>query len=83
MTLRKFYVVLECEDDTQYDNVQNIFNELSNTRAVTANTVLRAYPIYKAREMDIKQLFSLMRENGIKGLLSMQGAGLLAKLTRK
>ena len=83
MALRKFYIVLECEDESQYNNVQNIFNELSNARAITANTMLRAYPMYKAREMDIRQLFSLMRENGIKGLLSMQGAGLLAKLARK
>ena len=83
MALRKFFIVLDCEDDAQHDEVQNIFNELSNTRVLTAATMQRAYPMYKAREMDIRQLFSLLRENGIKGLLSVQGAGLLAKLARK
>ena len=83
MSLRKFFVVLDCEDDAQHDEVQKIFNELSNARVMTATTLQRAYPMYKAREVEIKQLFSLLRENGVKGLMSVQGATLLAKVARK
>ena len=83
MSLRKFFVVLDCEDDAQHDEVQKMFNELSNARVMTATTLQRAYPMYKAREADIRQLFLLLRDNGIKGLLSVQGAGLLAKLARR
>lgn len=82
MSLRKFFVVLDCEDDAQHDEVQKIFNELSNARVMTATTLQRAYPMYKARETDIRQLFLLLRDNGIKGLMSMQGASLLTKLIR-
>ena len=83
MALRKFFVVLDCENDAQHEEVQKIFNELSNTRALAADTIQRAYPMYKAREVEIKQLFSLLRENGVKGLISVQGATLLARLARK
>ena len=82
MSLRKFFIVLDCEDDAQHDEVQKMFNELSNARVMTATTLQRAYPMYKARENDIRQLFLLLRDNGIKGLMSMQGASLLTKLIR-
>lgn len=83
MTLRKFIVVLDCEDDAQRDNAQKVFNELSNARFLTAGQLLQAYPIYKAREVELRQLFSLVSANGIKGLLSVQGATLLAKIARR
>lgn len=81
--LRKFFIVLDCANDAQHDEAQEVFNELSNARLLTADILLRAYPIYKARETDIRQLFSLVSNNGVKGLLSVQGATLLAKLARK
>ena len=80
--LRKFTIVLECENDEQHTQAQNVLNELSNTRALTASSLLKAYPMYRARQNEIRTLFSLIRENGIKGLMSVQGAGLLAKLAR-
>lgn len=83
MTLRKFTVVLDCEGEEQYTKAQSILNELSNTRVLTASTLVGAYPIYKAREGEIRQLFGIVRSNGIKGLMSAQGAMLLAKLARR
>ena len=83
MALRKFFVVLECDSDEQHDAAQKVFNDLSNARLLTASQLLQAYPIYKARENDLRQLFALVAANGVRGLLSMQGAGLLAKLARR
>lgn len=74
---------MECADEAQYSAAQQVLNELSNTRALTADKVVRAYPIYKAREGEIRQLFSLVAQNGVKGLLSMQGASLLANIVRR
>lgn len=83
MTLRKFTVVLDCESDEQHAQAQSILNELSNTRVLTAGTLIKAYPIYQARQNEIMSLFSLIRNNGLKGLMSAQGAMLLAKMARR
>jgi hypothetical protein len=81
--LRKLFIVIECDDDKQRDNVQAIFNELSNTRVLTADKILKAYPMYKAREADIRQLFAIVSNNGVKGLMSVQGATLLTNILRR
>lgn len=81
--LRKLFIVIECDDDKQRDNVQAIFNELSNTRVLTADKILKAYPMYKAREADIRQLFAIVSNNGVKGLMSVQGATVLTNILRK
>ncbi|MBO5865929.1 MAG: hypothetical protein J6Q73_07765 [Bacteroidaceae bacterium] len=83
MALRKFFVVLECDSDEQHDATQKVFNELSNARFLTAGKLLQAYPVYKAREVELKQLFSIVSANGVRGLMSVQGASLLAKLARR
>ena len=83
MALRKFFVVLECDNDEQHDATQKVFNELSNARFLTAGKLLQAYPVYKAREVELKQLFSIVSANGVRGLMSVQGASLLAKLARR
>lgn len=83
MTLRKFFVVLDCEDDAQHNDAQKVFNELSNARFLTAGKLLQAYPVYKAREVELKQLFSIVSANGVRGLMTVQGASLLAKLARR
>lgn len=82
MTLRKFTVVLDCESDEQHTQAQSILNELSNTRVLTAGTLIKAYPIYQARQNEIRTLFNLVKTSGLKGLLSVQGATLLAKMAR-
>lgn len=38
--------------------------------------------IFKARESQIRQLFGIVAQSGVKGLLSMQGASLLAQLMK-
>ena len=83
MALRKFFVVLECDSDEQHDATQKVFNELSNARFLTVGKLLQAYPVYKAREVELKQLFSIVSANGVRGLMSVQGASLLAKLARR
>lgn len=80
--LKKVFLAIECADEKERDEAQLILNELSNARVITADRLIKAYPMFKARETEIKQLFSMVSNNGIKGLLSIQGASLLAKLAR-
>lgn len=83
MALRKLYLAIECANDAQKDSVQKILNELSNARVLTGERIVAAYPLYKQRENELRQLFSMVANGGIKSLMSIQGASLLAKLTRK
>lgn len=74
--------MLDCESDEQYTQAQSILNELSNTRVLTATSLIKAYPMYRARQNEIHTLFNLVKTSGLKGLLSVQGATLLAKMAR-
>lgn len=80
--LKKVFLAIECADEKQRDEAQLVLNEVSNMRVITAERIVKAYPIFKAREADIRQLFAIISQSGVKGLLSMQGASLLAKLTK-
>lgn len=82
MALRKLFIIVDCDNDAQKDEVQGVFNELSNMRVLTGANILKGYPMYKAREHEFKELFSLVSGKGVKGLMSIQGAQLLTRLIR-
>lgn len=81
--LKKVFLAIECADEKQRDEAQLVLNEISNSRVITAERLIKAYPIYKQREAEIKQLFGIISQNGAKGLMSMQGVSLITKLMRK
>lgn len=81
--LKKVFLAIECADEKQRDEAQLVLNEISNARVITAERLVKAYPLFKAREAEIRQLFGIVSQSGIKGLLSVQGASLLTQLMRK
>lgn len=81
--LRKVFLAIECANEEQHAAAQKILNEVSNTRVITAERLIKAYPMYKQRENEIRQLFGLVSSNGIKGLMSAQGVSVLTKLIKK
>lgn len=81
--LKKVFLAIECADEKQRDEAQLVLNEISNARVITAEKLIKAYPIYKQREPEIRQLFAIVSQSGAKGLMSMQGVSLITKLMRK
>ena len=81
--LKKVFLVIECADEKQRDEAQLVLNELSNMRVIDAAKLVKAYPMFKQREAEIRQLFAIISQSGAKGLLSMQGAALITQLMRK
>lgn len=81
--LKKVFLAIECADEKQRDEAQLILNEISNARIITAERLAKAYPIYKQREPEIRQLFAIISQGGAKGLMSMQGVSLITKLMKK
>lgn len=81
--LKKVFLAIECADEKERDEAQLVLNEVSNMRVITADRLVKAYPMFKAREVEIRQLFAIISQSGAKGLLSMQGVSLLTKLMKK
>lgn len=83
MAYRKIYLAIDCEDDAQRDALQKIFNEISNMRVLNATQIQGMYPFFRQHQSELEQIFSLVKNKGVKGLISMQGANLLNRLTKK
>ena len=80
--LRKIIIAVDCADDNERDRVQQIATEVSNMRILDGRKMVGIWPYVQAHKGDIQQLFSLISEGGIKGIVSGRGIQLLTKLTK-
>ena len=83
MALRKIYIAVDCNNDTERDAVQALANELSNMRILNADSLLRMGPVFENNRAELTQLFSMITNGGVKSLLSLQGGLLLKRLASK
>lgn len=65
--LRKIYIVIDCENDSQKESVQQIMNDLSNMRLIDGKNIESMYPFFKLHQGELMQLFNMVR----KGALSL------------
>lgn len=82
MAFRKIIIAVDCNDDNERDLVQNMANEISNTRMLKASTFLKMYPLIKDNKEDLLELFRLITEGGITSLLSVRGGKLISKFSK-
>lgn len=82
MSLRKFYIVLDCENDQHRDAVQNALNELSNARVLTSRNIISMYPFFKKHQRELVELFKMVRDGGVKALVSVKGGALINNLRK-
>lgn len=80
--LRKIIIAVDCADDAERDRVQQIANEVSNMRMLTGNRIVGMYPYIQAHRGDIAEIFGIVSNSGIKGIVSAKGIQLLTRLTR-
>lgn len=81
--LRKLFIAIDCDDDAQVQAIQQELNELSNSRVLTGRKLMSMLPYYKSHRNTLNELFKLVSQGGIKGVLSVKGAQLMSKLTSK
>lgn len=81
--LGKVYIVLDFADEAQKEQVQEIFKEVSNMRVTNGAQIITFYPFIKSHQQTILQLFNLVKQNGVKAIVSMQGAALIKQLMTK
>ena len=83
MALRKIIVAVDCADDAQRDRVQEIMNEISGMRMLDGAKMEGMYPFFRSHHSELRQLFGMVANNGIKSLMSGQGLGIITKLARR
>lgn len=81
--LRKLEVAIDCANDQERDQVQQILYDISNQRILSGDKMVQMYPFIKAHQYEVIQLFNLIKSDGVSALLSIQGARLIKSLVKK
>ena len=80
--LGKVYIVLDFDNEEQKQYVQKVLEDVSNMRIVSGRQIQQIYPFYQKHKGEINELFNMVSTGGVKSLMSMRGAGLIAKLSK-
>ena len=81
--LKKIYLVIDVQDESQRDRLQQIANELSNMRAVNGTQIENIWPFFRQYENDIRQLFYNVSRNGFNTQTMITIGKLASKMIRK
>ena len=83
MALGKVFIVLDFDSEEQKAQVQDILKEISNERILTGRQIVSVAPIVWKNKSEIAQLFTMIKEGGIKSLMSVKGGMLISKMSKK
>ena len=83
MALGKVFIVLDFDSEEQKAQVQDILKEVSNERILTGRQIVSVAPIVRKNKSEIAQLFTMIKEGGIKSLMSVKGGMLISKMSKK
>jgi hypothetical protein len=83
MALGKVFIVLDFDSEEQKAQVQDILKEISNERIITGRQIVSVAPIVRKNKSEIAQLFTMIKEGGIKSLMSVKGGMLISKMSKK
>lgn len=82
MALRKINIAVDCTTDKERDEVQQIMSEISGMRVLRGDMIVGMFPYIKSHQGELMQLFGMIKNGGVKSLLSVQGGVLLNKLRK-
>lgn len=83
MALGKVFIVLDFDSEDQKAQVQDILMEISNERILTGRQIVSVAPIVRKNKSEIAQLFTMIKEGGIRSLMSVKGGMLISKMSKK
>lgn len=78
--LRKLYFVIDCDNDEQKESVQEVLNEISNTRAFTGRDIVGMKPAFEKNKGTLTEIFRMIQQGGVSSLFSIKGGMLLKRL---
>lgn len=83
MALGKVFIVLDFDSEDQKAQVQDILKEISNERILTGRQIVSVAPIVRKNKSEIAQLFTMIKDGGIRSLMSVKGGMLISKMSKK
>lgn len=81
--LGKVFLVLDFDNEEQKAFVQEALKEISNMRMVTGRQIQQGYPFFRQNRQELAELFNMIQSGGVKSLVSVRGAQIISRLTRK
>lgn len=81
--LKKIFLVIDVDNETQRDRIQNIANEASSKFRFKGTQVEHFHAIYRQYENEISQLFQSVSQNGFNAQTMMTIGKLATKMIRK
>lgn len=82
MAFRKLYIVLDCDDDQQKEQVQSLLNQISNARLLNGRQLVNMAPVVQRNQQDIAELFNMIRQGGIKAIMSVKGGLIISRISK-
>ena len=83
MALGKVFIVPDFDSEEQKAQVQDILKEISNERILTGRQIVSVAPIVRKNKSEIAQLFTMIKDGGIRSLMSVKGGMLISKMSKK
>lgn len=83
MALGKVFIVLDFDNEQQKEEVQELLKEVSNERILTGRQVVSVAPMIRRNKEDLAELFSMIKNGGVKSLMSIKGGTLISRISKK
>lgn len=65
--LRKISIGIECRDDNERDEVQEIANQLTGMRVITGSQIISMFPLFMQHRGKLAGVFNFITKNGVPG----------------
>lgn len=82
MALGKVFIVLDFDNEQQKEEVQELLKEVSNERILTGRQVVSVAPMIRRNKEDLAELFSMIKNGGVKSLMSINGGTLISRISK-
>lgn len=82
MALGKVFIVLDFDNEQQKEEVQELLKEVSNERILTGRQVVSIAPMIRRNKEDLAELFSMIKNGGVKSLMSIKGGTLISRISK-
>lgn len=80
--LRKLNIAIDCTDDAQKEQVQQVLAEISGMGLLKGGQILSVYPFFKGHQRELIELFNMIAKDGPKAVVSFKGAAIINSLIR-
>ena len=71
MGFKKIHLAVDCKDAKEQEEVQKIFDKLSNILRLNGKDIIDNAPMIEKNQILIREMFVTMQKNGLKGIMSL------------